>query len=425
MAVYRGVPWRFIFTDLGTVTTTWADGLLTNRNVAQVLDQSAVFTCNVWPDDKRVNTLFEGDGYPLVAQSNRLIYGFRREAPPPIDDVPQPPWKCRFGGILMSPEDEADADVPLSTLTAYDPWTYLGGRACVDIAGQLPGPQGLFFPGATGDQIALQLLLNTITNEAAVGGIGNGTFIDAGPDWGGTSFWGATPGVPSVLETTPAINFSIQQGTSVADAWTQLCNAGNLDIVLRPIYDPQNRPGYTHELSIYNLAGAERPDAIFGWDMMRRNLKRIDRMHDATPGSMFNKAIYFTSQGGIPVPPGGPLTNADSLAAFGTYWAQQSFPNLTSTDPTGNFILALMTQAMTMVKQGKRTLTMDPIPERSPVPLTDYELGDRVPVYASKNLRVTSAGFQRVQGIPIQISDDGIETIASLLTSPDWRVPIL
>jgi hypothetical protein len=46
------------------------------------------------------------------------------------------------------------------------------------------------------------------------------------------------------------------------------------------------------------------------------------------------------------------------------------------------------------------------------VPLRDYTIGDRVNVHASKRLRVTADGLQRVQTIPIQITDDGIETSA-------------
>lgn len=414
MTTFVGLPWRFIFTDLATETTTWAEGLLTNRKYTETLDQSSVIEADVFPDDKRVNLLYK-DGYPLVAQSNRLIYGFRREGAAGSDGTP---WVCRAAGLLMQPEDQADADVPISHLSAWDPWQYLGARPCVDSAGNLPGTQGLqsYFLGDTGDQIVLNLLKNTISAEASsTAPIGNGTFIDAGPDWGGTAFYGGT------LESTPEIVINFQQGTSVADAWTQLCNAGNLDIVLRPIYDPINRPGYTHELNIYNLAGVEQPSAIFAWDMLTRNLKNIDRLHDATPGNFFNKGLYYSGQGGIPIPSSGPLENGDSITAFGTWWSQQFFPNQTQTVDLGSATYSLLVQSLVLAKQGKRTLTMDPIPERSPRPFIDYFIGDRVPVYASKALRVTSAGLQRVQAIPVEISDDGIENIASLLTSPDFR----
>ena len=438
MAQYVGLPWRFIFTDLNTVTTTWADGLLTNRTLTFNLDQPAQIAASVYPDDPRVNLLFT-DGYPLVAQSNRLVYAFRREAPAPIGSTPQDPWVCRGAGILMQPEDEADTDIPLTNFTAFDPWALMAAWP-VWASGGLPGPQGYNFLGpyngtywaltvykAALDAIAAGQWGPTPSFVGPPGTGGNGSFIDAGDgsrsgegdqyqDWGGTSFYQGT------LEITPVIDLTLTSGNTVADTWTQLCDAGNCDIVLTPIYDPVNRPGYTHELSIYNLAGCERPNSIFSWAMLRRNLKRIDRMHDATPGGFLNLGLYFGGAGGnVPTPLLGPLIPSDaSIDTFGPYWSTQFQPNQTDLiNPAA--ILQLLQQALTLGKQGKRTLTMDPIPERSPIPLLDYNIGDRAPVYAPNKLRVTAAGFQRVQTIPVQITDDGIEEIVGLVTSPDWR----
>ena len=53
------------------------------------------------------------------------------------------------------------------------------------------------------------------------------------------------------------------------------------------------------------------------------------------------------------------------------------------------------------------------------MPWTEYDLGDRVPVYASARLRKLLSGYQRVYGMPIQISDDALEHIDALLVSPD------
>lgn len=421
MAQYRGLPWRFIFTDLNTVTTTWAEGLLTNRTLTFNLDQPAQIAASVYPDDPRVNLLFT-DGYPLVAQSNRLVYAFRREAPPPIGSTPQPPWVCRGAGILMQPEDEADTDIPLTNFTAFDPWALMAAWP-VWQSGGLPGPQGFNYLGPfNGTYWALNVYMNALDAIAAAQWgptptfAGNGSFIDAGPDWGGTTFYEGT------LEITPPIQLTLTSGNTVADTWSQLCDAGNCDIVLTPIYDPINRPGYTHELSIYNLAGSERPNSIFSWAMLRRNLKRIDRMHDATAGAFANIGQYFGGAGGnVPTPFLGPLIPSPAnIETFGPYWSTQFSPNQTDLiNPQA--ILQLLQQSLTLAKQGKRTITMDPIPERSPIPLLDYTYGDRVPVYAPSKLRVAAGGFQRVQTIPVQITDDGIEEIVGLIMSPDWR----
>jgi len=432
MAQYVGLPWRFIFTDLNTVTTTWAEGLMTNRTLTFNLDAPSQIAASVYPDDPRVNLLFT-DGYPLVAQTNRLVYAFRREAPPPVGSTPQPPWVCRGAGILMQPEDEADTDIPLTNFTAFDPWALMAAWP-VWQSGGLPGPQGFNYLGPfNGTYWALNVYMNALGALAAAQWgptplyAGNGSFIDAGDgsrsgegdqyqNWGGTSFYQGT------LEITPPIQLTLTSGNTVADTWTQLCDAGNCDIVLTPIYDPVNRPGYTHELSIYNLAGVERPNSIFSWAMLRRNLKRIDRMHDATAGAFQNLGQYFGGAGGnVPTPLTGPLIpSGANIETFGPYWSTQFQPNQTDLiDATA--ILQLLQQSLAVSKQGKRTITMDPIPERSPIPLLDYFPADRVPVYAPNKLRVTAAGPQRVQTLPVQITDDGIEQIVGLVTSPDWR----
>ena len=144
-------------------------------------------------------------------------------------------------------------------------------------------------------------------------------------------------------------------------------------------------------------------------------------MHDATPGQFFNLVQYFAGQGGSPVPPS-PLTNPASITDFGRYWATQFFPSQTNSDPLSASVFALAQQALILAKQGKRTFTMDPIPERAPVWRRDYNLGDRVQVHTSNRLRVAADGLQRVQAIPIQINDDGAyESIASLLVTADYR----
>lgn len=411
---FQGYPWRFVVSQIDSsdpfnpeVTTiiTWAEGLWQARTIAMTLGQPVAIDAALRSDDFRVNGLWT-DGFPRVAQTNRMVWCFRREGPHGSDVAP---WHPKAAGIIMSLEDSGDVDAPLTRFTAYDSRKLLEARPVMEADGSLPGPNGLQF-FTTGDQVALQLLANTIANEG-------GVYIDAGVAHGGTAFYGGT------IETTAPINIVAQQGQMVAEIWSQLEDAGNLDIVLDPIYDPVNRPGYAFELSIYSLSGDEKPAAIFGWDRLNHCVDQMTRMHDGTPGAFFDKVQYYAGQGGPPVPALGPLINGAAVAAFGSYWAQQFFPQMTDVDPTGAAVLALAEQALDLAKQGRRTLTMGVQPSRAPIPLIDYKLGDRVPVFASKRLRNTVAGYQRVQGIPIGIEDDGTETITALLCSPDWRVP--
>jgi hypothetical protein len=411
---FRGFQWRYLFTDLNCITTTFAEGIVSQRSVLLSLGQAEVITGKVVPDDPRVNTIWD-DAYPKVAPSKRIVWAFRR------DGSGETLWRPRAAGILMQPEDQADANLPVSTFTAYGPRKLLAGRAVQFGAAtgpfSLPGPDSPVFldpahPGQfmTGDQIALTVLQATINADGPC-------FIDAGPSYGGSSFWAGT------IETTDPIGITAQAGSTVADIWQQLEDAGNCDIVLTPVYDPVNRPGITHDLSIYRIAGEDRPAAVFGWDRLNRCVANIDRMHDATPGSFFNRGVGYAGQGGAPVPAAGTLDNGDSITAFGVYWAQNFQPGMQLNDPTGAAVLKFMRQQLVLAKQGKRTMTITPIPERSPIPLLAYGLGDRVPIYASDRLRVTADGYQRVQSIPFQIDDNGIEHVTGFVASADYRTP--
>jgi hypothetical protein len=429
---FDGYQWRFIFADIptpgsggatGGATTTWANGLITNRQIVLTLDDSSVISGDVWPDDRQVNEI-AADGYPLVAQTKRIVYAFRREG---AGSVPRPagysstaPWVIRAAGILMLPEDQADTDVPLTHFTAYDPWKLLEARPAVTNADTLPDAYGFHSWGTwglRGDQVIGGALKSTINSS-----LGGFAFIDAGTTYGGTSHWGGT------IENCAQIIVDVQQGMSVADVWRQVIDAGCADIILTPIYDPVNRPGYTHELSIYNLAGNQQPTAVVSWDQLNRSASNIDRLHDATPGNFANVVQYYVGSGGPPAPI--QINNA-AVADFGYYWSTQFFPS--QSIPSGEVVAALAQQALYMSRQGKRSVTLNLTPERSPITFLDYNLADFIPVYATKRLRVAMtdsfaadpiAAF-RVQTIPITITDDGTEEVTGLLVSPDWRQALI
>lgn len=422
---FEGFPWRFTVSDLQLRMTTWAQGLWVERAIMKNLNQPTVITGGVYPDDFRVNGVFD-DFYRRVAQSNRILLAWRR------DGITAPYWNLRAAGIIMQPDDSGDDSSILSRITAYDPWKLLEARPVMDSLGQLPpsggatnGLQlGILNAGATGDKIALWVLGNTIYFQG-------GVFIDAGSAYGGTTQYDARLASGDVvLETTGAINLTANSGMTVADVWNQLVTAGNMDIVLTPIWDPSRHvvnPStgkveyFTHELNIYKLAGKYRPNARFSWDRLNRSTSNVERVHDATPGSFFDKVLYFVGQGGPPINGGAPIINPAALAAFGSYWATQYFPSESQAALDGPLTLAYAKQALSLAKQGARTVTITTIPERAPIPLSAYDIADFVSVHASERLRTPIDGFERVQTIPIAIDDNGIETVRGLVVSPDWR----
>ena len=389
-----------------------------------------------------MNTIFAKDGDPLIAESNRLIYMFLNENPPPVGMVPQAPWVCRAAGILMSPEDQTDSDISTTHFAFYDPWQWLMGiPVFADDTGTNIPQQGLIiantdFPGG-GAQIAATMLSNSIKSLIALGyaplpGVGGlATMIDM-PEFdslGGGPYISSghydTSGMyaGSGIFATPPLDWNIQQGTSIGQLFSNLCSAGNdvggtaecIDIVIQPIWDPVNRPGYTSQLSIYNLAGAVQNGCVMGWGRMNRTVTTADRQHDGTPTSFINIAQFFAGPGGE----AGIATtqaNLTSVLKYYPYWSQQFFPG----QPNVNAATALAVQTIQLQSSGKRTFVTNPDPLRAAMPFADYDIGDRIQIYSTNAQRVGASGYQRVESIPIQVNSDGVTAVVGLLTSPDW-----
>jgi hypothetical protein len=239
------------------------------------------------------------------------------------------------------------------------------------------------------------LLRNTIVNHG-------GCFIDAGVTWGGTAAWGGT------IETTAAIDINFEQGSTVGEAWQQVCDMAVADIILTPVYDPVVRPGYLCDLNVYSEAGSQRNAAIFAWDKPSRSLTGISRLRDGTTRA--NKVQFGVDQGGAL---GTMQTGAASVTRYGEYHLQQWFPK----QSVSAAVDAMAALELALRQDGQVTVTIDPATERSPDPFLEYWLGDTVPVYASSNLREALSGYSRVYGVPIEIDDNGIERVSRLLTA--------
>lgn len=386
---YVAPLWKFVVTDIDSVVLTMLDKLASQRMVTYTLNQPAVSEGLVPSDNPEVNILHT-DGYPFLSEGRRLLLGFRREGG-------SPPWVIRFAGIIMQVEDSPpNQDISYSHYTAYDPWQLMLRRPVVNyITGKLPGPKGISWDDTRGDVIAGQVLRNTIAWH------GN-SFIDAGPDYGGTSFYTGT------LQPTLQMDINFAQGTSVGDAWVQLVETSTMDIVLTPIYDPVNRPGYLCELNVYDQAGTNQDEAIFAWDLPSRSLTGISDLFDGTQRA--NVVQLFAGTGGVPATK---VSDATSIAAYQEYWQTQFLPGRNVKEAVN----AMALEMLSLQKNGQQTVTISPAPERAPLPFTEYFLGDRVPVYASSNLRQAVSGYQRIYGIPIEIADDATERIRQLLTS--------
>lgn len=383
---YRGFDWRFLVTDLESVVLTNLERSLTAAQVTVALNDPAQAKLTVPSDDPVVN-IPHTDGNPTVSYNDRLVYGFRREGG-------DPPWRCRFAGVLMQIEDAVTEEQPYSPLTAYDPWQYLFHRTVTN--GTSPvGEDGLSFGDTRGDVIVEFLIENTIAVDGPC-------YLELG-----------------TLEETAQIDINFQQGLSVGAALRQLVQTGTLDVELEPIFDPVAKPGICARLHVYVQKGEEQHDAVFSWDAGRQ----VVGISDLLDGDqMANHIQFWNGQGGVA--PGedtpAPAIDAVSQARYGVWSEVRFFPGQTKAVA----IEAFAELALSLRTQGRRTVTITPAPLVAPIPLIDYSPGDRVPVFASRRLRqeIPWSGepvYQRVYGIPITIGVDGVERVDQLLASPD------
>lgn len=405
--------WRFFITDIerdedgrvtATPTLTILDHRATDRTLVYTLNGPAQHSGLLAADDPEINLPYPSATSPPYLNNNtRLIYGLRREM------GADPPWVCRFGGIVMQLEDVA-ADAPQSRYTAFDPWQYLYSRPSRNQAGAIPGERGIVYKDARPSDIALELLENTVAIDGDVL-----IHID-----------------DVNIEDSEILNglFEIPRGESVGETWDRLCATGFIDIVLEPVYDPKNddgKAGNVCELFIRNplVTPTVNYDAVFGWDKPGNNTVALSRLIDGT--QLENVVQFYAGQGGVPV---AQQTATDSIATYGVYWAQRFLTGLLRQDSlTISLALAELLQRL----NGQRTLTFTPAPERSLMALRDYGLGEYVAVWSSRNFRDPlvvdynafdpdfpgASGYQRVYGIPIELDDNGVERVRAVLTSSD------
>lgn len=382
--VYEEPLWRFVVTDLDLAIITILTPLAANRRATFTLNAPAMATGIVPSDSPEVNILQAG--HPFLDEGRRCLLGFRREGG-------SPPWIIRYAGILEQIEDAIDENgqpTAHSTYTAWDPWKYLYSRPVLRADGTLPAQAGVVFEDMPANEIATTLLDRTLTYDGE-------HHIKTGN-----------------IQTCDVIDtMTFQQGTSVGEAWTQLCETNKMDVYLRPIYDPVVSPGKLVALDIHPVQGRTRYKSVFSWDMPMRSLSGISRLVDGTLRA--NKIQYYVSQGG----PGNPHipTQSDfaSVAQYGNYWLQKFVPG-----GTKRIVIDLAEAELLLLKDGLRTYRVRPLAEPSPRPFIDYTLGDHCPLLASANLREGITGVtQRVYEIPIEIDDDGIERVQELTFTED------
>lgn len=422
---YRNT-WRWVVTMLdGSTVKTFLDKLATNVQVAYVLNgDSQQVTLDVPSDSDEVNHLADelpGHGptkHPRVSENRRLLYGFRREEGAGLaNPEDQPPWKCRWGGVITIVQDEAAEDVAITHVTSHDGWNWAKSLPVLNPDGSLPGANGVTYEGKTAGYVAKDVIANAYAWIVA-------TYSDPLP-------WNDLPndgqhllididsGHFGATDVIPTINFA--QGCSVGEAWTQLVATGAIDINLEPVW---GQPGVINILNVYATVGKRQPNAIFGWGKFPKNLVAADNLIDGT--QLANYAQYFAGQAAAPA-----ATEGTSIDAYGPYWQIKSYPSPASVDAVG--LIAAADAALQ--RNGKQTVVVDPTPELAPDPFTQYFLGDEVSLVIGTTTKGGGSSFRsrfvgglankshRVYALQISLADDLTETVTNLLLSdPDSAV---
>lgn len=328
-----------------------------------------------------------GIGY--IEEGVNLVYWFLRWGRT-LSSSPGP-WECHGAAIILETSDKGDDGNPVTTINAYDPWKLLYHAPVLDEDGDMQDPVH-FRVGRASDMVKAMLTrLATFYPDFDSRIVINDAWIEPTDILdGGTEF---------------------ERGTSVGEAFDQLISTGTLDIYLKPLYDPVGHPGALAEMHIYKKKGIHRPEAIFSWDRWPHSLSQLERQQDGTERA--NMIQYYAGLGGKPIVP---RTDTASIAKYGTYFEQQAYPgnNIEKTvEKTAERELALRSH-------GKFDYTLDTVGERSPKVFKEYNLGDTVPVWASRRLRRSIENMPlRVMSIPMTLTGDELMRVESLTVAVD------
>lgn len=290
MAATISPLWRFVVTDLNGATLTILDHLASDRSVTPKLNEPLEVSGMVPSDSSEVNILHT-DGFPFVAEGVRQLYCFRRES----DTSPY--YTIRASTLILQVSDASGTGDARSQFTAWDPWQYLFSVPVLAADGKpLPKEGSEYSSAFSADAIIVDLLENaslwsSITAPAA----SQDSFIDWSPTSGGTieTCSGWTSGYK--------IQQGTSIGQAILDiVTTGYCDVV-LNPIYDPVNRPgilcslsifnQNPPYYG--VGSYNYA------AVFAWDRPGRSVVSVDNIYDGSQRA--NTIQYFNGQGGPPV----------------------------------------------------------------------------------------------------------------------------
>lgn len=272
---------------------------------------------------------------------------------------------CRFGGLVLPVEEDAASG--LMKVTARGVFEVLEGRFTDELFARDVTPAG---------DIAVELFELTETIDGPTGmRIGNVDF------------------------TTPR-DVTHEERKNIADAWAELADAFDYEVV--PLSDDTGQGFELGELNIYGRQGVVRDGAAFGYgDETVGNCSGANRQ-TLRPR---NRVIVTGDEGTYAI-----AEDPASIDRYGVWTHVESMSDVLDES-------MLQARADELVQGNLDTVvsfTPDPAKVNddgeplTPIPGVDYWLGDSVPLTVRKGA-FESDGYVRVDGIRVDIDDDGFE----------------
>lgn len=394
-----GIPsWRWLLADIDGSNITLLDRHARDRSISYRLNTPTQMMGTVSSDDPEIN-MIHTDGFPVLTEGDRLLYCFRRDYGGDFDAGD--PWQVRAAGVILQLDDDAFAENANSRFVAYDPWQVLYRKPVINPNVSV-ADQGLFdteYQTQPVNDIIIDMLENMVDfSDPIQSGAPAYAFLDWG--WSGSLYQGT-------IETLPPITHLFQKEQSIGEGFDNLCARGVVDIVIDPIYDPVNRPGIVGELSIYNLVGDLKPEAIFAWDKPSRSTVEISR--NINGNERANNIRLHAGQGGASEVVS-TVVSTPSVVRFGEYWQTQFYVAENQEESISEYAQQLLDQ----FAEHAKTVTVTVAPERCPDPFLEWFVGDLVRVFASKKFRSIQEGFQRAIAFELAIGNTALETVTNL-----------
>lgn len=396
LAPRTGVKWKLVIADRNGTNLLDVTNIATDRKFSWRLNRPESASFRLPADDDRM-LITHSDGFPLVWPILRFLKAYRQE--PVSNTDPTPIYRLRFCGPIWQMQDDGAGEGQSTMVVAFGIMQLLQKRACIDNQGHhFMNPQGGNPPGPRFTARIGDALNALIANSKQWKG---GLPIDV---IGG---WPATP--------VYVLNF---EGKMIYDAFIETSDMlDGLD------YEFRVKENCRADLIMSQRRGADRPNAVFTYARAGSNCVRVTRLVDAQTFSNAVVGVGSNSAVGGAAFDSGAYDNP-SISVYGTMEHFANHPHIVGQFSASNpasfaTLTALAQEELAFRSKMRQIISWVPQAGIAPEPFLDFDVGDTIRAHAGPILRGGFGGVQRVYGIDIDLNEEGVENLGSVLTSPE------